>query len=160
MGLPDLFNQWIVERGSAVVQEKHLALFRDQLVAADKKVTLLETENSILKIENDKLKSEAQKLHIANDELAVKIKIHKSPKHNPSIDETKVKILLFLTIQDKSISQNIAALLNINEQIIKFHLTELENINMVHSLLTMGAPPRWMLKHEGRRYLIENNLIA
>lgn len=160
MGLTDLFNQWIVERGSAVVQEKHLALFRDQLVAADKKATLLETENSILKAENDKLKSEAQNLHIANNELATKIQIYENPKHKTSLDKTKVSILLFLTKQDKSISQQIATSLNINEQVVQFHLTELDNINMVHSLLAIGTPTRWMLKHEGRRYLIENNLLS
>jgi len=68
MGLIDLFNQWITEHGSAVVQEKHLALFRDQLIASDKKAALLESENAVLKTkveqftkDNEELRSIIQK---------------------------------------------------------------------------------------------------
>lgn len=41
-----LFNEWIVERGSAKVQEKHIALFKDQLALADKKLLVSETEKA------------------------------------------------------------------------------------------------------------------
>lgn len=58
MGLTDLFNQWIVERGSAVVQEKHIALFRDQLVVADQKVLVLQTKNEELQSKIDQLQQE------------------------------------------------------------------------------------------------------
>ena len=76
MGLIDLFNQWITEHGSAVVQEKHLSLFRDQLIAVDKKAALLESENTILKTENAKLKTTVNQLTKDNEELRSKIQKH------------------------------------------------------------------------------------
>lgn len=66
MGLFELFNKWIVERGSAEVQTKHIALFKDQLALADKKATLLETKILELEAENEKLKSDLQESHQEN----------------------------------------------------------------------------------------------
>ena len=34
----ELVNSWIVERGSAVVMEKHIAFIRDQLITLENKV--------------------------------------------------------------------------------------------------------------------------
>lgn len=69
MGLTDIFNKLIVEHGSAVVQEKHLTFFRDQLAAADKKSLILETENAELKATINQLTKD-------NEELRDKIQIH------------------------------------------------------------------------------------
>jgi hypothetical protein len=73
MGLIDLFNQWITEHGSATVQEKHLSLFRDQLIASDKKSAVLESENTILKTENAELKAKVDQLTKDNEKLRGKI---------------------------------------------------------------------------------------
>jgi cell division protein FtsB len=62
MGLLELFNKWIVENGSTVLQERHIALFRDHLVAADKNTLALESENSELKSENSELKANNETL--------------------------------------------------------------------------------------------------
>ena len=54
----------------------------------------------------------------------------------------------------------IANLLKMNIQVVKFHLDELEKINMVHGTLTMGQPRTWALIQDGRKYLIENKLLT
>jgi len=63
----------IIEHGSAVVQEKHISLFRDQLIASDKKAALLEAENAILKKENADLKTKVENLTKDNEKLRGKI---------------------------------------------------------------------------------------
>ncbi len=79
MGLTDLFNQWIVERGSAVVQEKHIALFRDQLSLADKRIVKLELENTNLKQKLTDSESEISQLKKGNEQLKKAIEEHKRP---------------------------------------------------------------------------------
>jgi hypothetical protein len=55
MGLVDYFNKWIVEHGSAVVQEKQIVFFRDQLDAADKKFRSSTLRTQLLKTNLKKL---------------------------------------------------------------------------------------------------------
>lgn len=69
MGLHELFNKWIAEHYSTVVEDKHIALFRDHLVAADKKVLVLESEHAVLKTENNELKANAEQLTKENETL-------------------------------------------------------------------------------------------
>lgn len=61
--LSDLFNKLIIEHGSAVIQEKQIALFKDELAIlgrkladSDIRIEKLETENQNLKTENEQLK--------------------------------------------------------------------------------------------------------
>lgn len=89
MGLLALFNQWIVEHGSAIVQEKHLALFRDQLIAADKKARVLELENA-------NLNAAVEQLTVNNEQLRQKIQrrndvIQKEKFHNNLLKDTKMQ---------------------------------------------------------------------
>lgn len=152
MGLIDLFNQWVVERGSAVVQEKHIALFRDQLIAADKKALVLESENSILKTENEQLKS-------GLDQLRNKIQTHDQPTHDVLLEDVQVKILSFLWKQPNKTPEKICISLKIDLEAIKYHLAELEKMEMVQTD-TFGDWPTtyrvWLLAQEGRRYVIEH----
>jgi hypothetical protein len=158
MGLTDLFNQWIVERGSAVVQEKHIALFRDQLIAADKQISILTTENNNLKslieqlTKNNKiLRQEIQR----RDDI-----IQKEKSHDNLLDETKIKILILLSKQEYLTAEHISSFLNINPQIAKFHISELDSLKMIDCLMTIGESNQWYLLQEGRKYLIENKLIS
>jgi hypothetical protein len=79
MGFLDLFNKWIVEHGSAVVQEKQIAFFRDQMAAADKKILILETENTGLVSENSDLKTTVNQLTKENEVLRQKIQEYENP---------------------------------------------------------------------------------
>jgi len=161
MGLLELFNQWIVERGSAAVQEKHIALFKDQLAAANKKISLLESENAVLKSEVNKFKSESVNLRIANNELADKIKEYENPSSKDVLDETKTKILVFLSKQQAGVMiAQIVHSVNLAQQATIFHVTELVNMHKVQQTQSlMGMPSLYSLSHEGRRYLNERNLL-
>ncbi len=72
MSLLELFDKWVIERGSAKVQEKHIALFRDQLSQAEAKNYVIESENKSLKsqlveaeIENENLKKKMNEIEKA-----------------------------------------------------------------------------------------------
>jgi len=151
--LSDLFSKLVIEHGAAVIQEKQIALFKDELAIlgrklseSDLRIQQIETENQNLKYENEQLKK--------------KIQTYEKSSHETPFDENKIKILLFLSKQqDRLTAEYIAQSLNIGLQIVKFHLEELEKYNMVHGALYIGSPRDWLLVQEGRRYLIENKLI-
>lgn len=152
--LSDLFSKLVIEHGSAVIQEKHIALFKDELAILKDKFAILAAENQQLKTENQNLKTE-------NTQLKKKIQIYEKPTHDNLLDENKIKLLIFLSKQqDRLTADDIAQALNINPQVVTFHLEELEKYHMVHGAWYTGAPSDWKLVQEGRRYLIENKLIS
>ncbi len=150
----DPLERLINEHGSAAILRDHVALFKDQLSILKEKFSILETENMNLKMENQNLKTE-------NDQLKEKIQIHEKPTHNNLVDEIKLKILLYLSKrQRQTIDIEIAQAFNIDLQLVKFHLEELEQNKMVHGTSAVGQPRQWSLVQEGRRYLIKNKLIS
>ena len=153
MGLTDLFTKLIVEHGSAVVQEKHIALFRDQLITADKKSALLESENG-------SLKTTVEQLTKKNEILRRKIQEYKQSSHDNLLDDIKVKILLFMTRYEEVYVQNVAKNLEIGLQTAQFHLDELCDNEFVSYSLVIGESTTYFLDHGGRKYLVENGLIS
>lgn len=85
MGFLDLFNRLIIEHGSAEVQSKHIALVREQLALADKRIAELESENSLLKSKLENTETTIQELTKENEKLQTKIQeyenIQKKPLH-------------------------------------------------------------------------------
>lgn len=85
MGFLDLFNKLIVEHGSAEVQSKHIALVREQLTLADKRIIELETENTLFKSKLENAETTIQEQTTVIEELRTKIqeyeKIQKKPSH-------------------------------------------------------------------------------
>ena len=160
MGLLDLFNQWIVERGSAVVQKKHLALFRDQLALSDQKMTQLNSEKSVLETKISQLESELEKLSEENKALKVQIEESQNNSHNSPLEEIKQNILLFLSKYEQVELGPVAANLNISTTVSEFHLEELHEKNMVDMSCYFGGETAWYLSHEGRKFLVRNNLIT
>ena len=122
-----------------------------KLDALEDKFAVLELRNKELESENKNLRQEIQR----RDDI-----IQKEKSHDNLLEDVKVNILIFLAKYDKPNTEQIARSLNVNGQIIKFHLTELKSTNMVNDLLAMNSPTRWTLAHAGRKYLIENKLIS
>jgi len=164
MGLLDLFTKLVVEHGSSEVQSKHIALFKDQLALADKKITELETENTALKSQLTNAETTIQKLTKEHEELRAKEqkyeKTTNKPSHDGSLEEIKVKILLYLSKFDEVCANNIAPILNSNEHTVEFHLEELDRAQMVSASYWADAPTSYSLAHNGRKYLVRNDLIT
>jgi len=150
--LSGLFEKLIIEHGSAVVQEKHIALLKEQF-------SLLEKENSGLKAENNVLKNE-----IVN--LKKKIHLYEKSSQVITIDETELQILTYIANQehDEISPEDIAESLGINLQIVTFHLGNLKTKQMVTSrhIAPFDMSPKrfWSLSHGGRSYLIKNKHIS
>jgi hypothetical protein len=163
MGLIELFNQWIVERGSAVVQEKHIALFRDQLAAVDKKTTLLESEVSMLKGKLKKSESDLQTLQEENEILRSKRQEYDQSSLEPTrstlLDDNKIKIFQCLWNNPRGLTEDqISNMLLFGIQIVKYHLEALETQKMIDAPWRLPRP--WKLLQGGREYLIKNKLIS
>jgi ribosomal protein S25 len=160
MGLTDLFSKFIVEHGSSEVQGKHIALFKDQLALADKKISELETENASLRSKLKNAETTVQKLTKENEKLRSKIQENENASHGNPLEEIKVKILMVLSKQEWIYAEHIARSLGIGVQVAQFHLDELQNNEMVLASYSMDDDEVWTLDHEGRRYLVRNNLIT
>jgi seryl-tRNA synthetase len=162
MGLTELFNEFIVEHGSAKVQEKHIALFKDQLALADKSIAKLESEIASLKNKLKNSQTTIEQLTKENDELKQRIKETDNSSHSSSLDDQKVKILSFLakfSDDDEIDARYIALQCKASEQATLFHLGELEQLDFIYASRTIGGSPTWYLAHEGRRYLIQNSML-
>jgi len=142
--LAEQVEKLIAEHGSAVVVREHVALLRD-------KFSLLEKENAELRQRVSDLEKENNDLRMA-----------KTPKqeisHETPPDE-QIALLKALFQNDEASLENIAQIAQLSAQIALFHLTELQIKNMVCSNITPSGDPLWFLSREGRRYLIEHDLV-
>ena len=157
--LYDLFGKLVIEHGSAVIQEKHIALLKEQFA-------LLEKENTNLKAKIQILEAENQDIKQKNGILIKKIQTYEQSSHAILLDTGEVDILLFLAKQERSEiePEHIAQSLNTNLQIIHFHLEDLQMKRLVEArpIAPFDHSPRrfWSLAQEGRRYLIKHKLIS
>ena len=164
MGLLDLFSKLVVEHGSAEVQSKHIALFKDRLALADKNTTLLESENAILKTENEKLKSDIQESQKENKLLRSKIHEYEQTSHDYPITDESIKILSYLAKNEEPSTLAIARTLNIEIETARFFLHELRSLNMVIDNFRIdeygSGFHAWSLEQEGRRFLMKNKMLT
>jgi hypothetical protein len=173
----------INEHGSAVILRDQVALFRDQLIVADKKALGLESENTALKSKDLIHKAEIENFKVNTEQLIKEIGkqkqeiqrlndiIHKK-SHDNLLDKASVNILKLLFKQDNLTSEQIEQTLNITLQIAMFHLEELKVKGMVKQQTIYNEPPStgnwfkrqgilaWALEQKGRKYLINNNLTS
>ncbi len=88
-------------------------------------------------------------------------KKHKSSPKQKTWGNVEKQILIFLAKQnDKVIDEEISKTININIQIVKYHLEELEQFNMVHGTICAGSSREWSIVQDGRKYLMKNKLLT
>jgi predicted RNase H-like nuclease (RuvC/YqgF family) len=137
-GLSDVLGKLVVEHGSAVIQEKHISLLKEQFA-------ILERENEALKKEIMQLKK--------------RIKSDEQPLDNNLLHEIEIKVLLYLSSNSGRNTKQISKALNIAEEIIKLHTGILKTKSMIASGDDPADDDIWSLDLAGRQYLIENDLI-
>ena len=131
------------------------------LKQSDKEVARLSSEIVSLKKSHNETISGIRKSNSAEIEK-LSNEIPKSPEktHDQHLEEIKVNILRLLakhpSITDELISREAA----INVQLIKFHLTELEKMKLIHGGYSTMSATKWSLKHEGRAYLVKHGLLS
>jgi len=156
--LGDSFEKLITEHGSAVIQEKHIALLREQLAILDKQFSVLSSENGTLKSENETLKSQNQALVVENDKLRQKIQEYEQP-HETLLDPIEEEILLLLHGR-KRMQEEVAKLKNLYPDVAKMHLMKLFDLGMATTSQGADRKLYWHIKELGTRYLKDHNLIT
>lgn len=76
------------------------------------------------------------------------------------IEKIQEQILQLLFNNNGLIIDELSNTLKIKNQLVIFHLTELNNINFVNSPVGYSPREEWSISQEGRRYLVKNNLIT
>lgn len=167
MGLLDGLEKLINEHGSATILKERIALANDKFSALEKefaaskqqvtdlktRVTELETENQSFKLDNEKLRQEIQR---RNDESEKE----KEKSHGNSLEEIKVKILIYMANYEETYVGSVASALGIGLQTAQFHMEELVDANMINMSCYFGGESTWYLAQDGRKYLVRSNLIA
>lgn len=140
---------WIID----IFKEIPLSVnLQAKLDALEDKFTVLELRNKELESENNDLRQKIQR----RDDV-----IQKEKSHDNLLEKLKVDILMFLSKQRGLVtSDEVASRLGINPQIAIHHLTELNKKIMILVSHRANFPPFWSLADEGRKYLINNNLIS
>lgn len=156
--LSDLFGKLVIEHGSAVVQEKHIALLKEQFAVLERENTKLntrleksESDNKVLKTENKTLKKE-------NIQLKKKIE---SIQEN-LLDKEQILILQCLATlsSDKVMPvSSIVLTCNLPKKIVNYHLVELEENSMIECDF-VETELYCCLSHDGLGYLIKHKLIS
>lgn len=148
--LLDKFEKLIVEHGSAVVRGDLIALLREQLQIAEKRMTALETENSSLTAANHTLKTENQRL---KDELHRK-------SHTTELDTPKLQIMKVLAERGGAYATDLEHLLQLHRTHIDHHLNELIKAGYVkQSRRRIGHPTVYTLSPKGKEYAVLNNFV-
>ena len=158
--ISDLLNKLVIEHGSAVIQEKHIALLKEQAGILEKKVASLESENTTLKREVTDLKDRNQKLSDENTALKQVVHDYEKSDSDKPLEDIQTKILLCIS-KDSKTAKEISAALGSGKEVIKFHLAELKVRKMIKSEhVPLGVGDIWSLEQNGRKYLITSGLIS
>lgn len=121
------------------------ARYKAELESMEKKVVALESENKALREEIQR-----------RDDV-----IQKERSHGQRLEEIREQMLALIAKQEGITETAIAAELNINSQLARFHLQELSKAGFAGATLNMdGGPGRWGLMQEGRGYLASHGLLA
>ena len=148
----------ITEHGSAAILKERISQLREQMDFLEKKSSALDGENIKLKTERDAL--QVQVVNLRQEIQGRDDVVQKEKSHSNRLEEIKEKILKILSEQNEANCHQISHTLSANEQVVTFHLTELENINLVNPSYIMNSPVIWSIAHEGRKYLISHGLLA
>lgn len=165
--LSEQLQKLINERGSAAILRDHLALFKDQVALLEKKNVELVAENATLAEEIQILQSEKEQLTKDNEVLRSKIQEYEQPTeqstHDNLLEEVRGRILYWLS-KNSMTAEQVSNTLQIGLEVAKYHLVELKKMKMVRDSFQRAKYNQiftvWTVDQEGRKYLVENNLIT
>ena len=127
------------------------------LEISDPKIRISELESKIKSLSSEL--NDAKKLIRSLEEKL--IQSMEVDSHGLHLEKLKVDILLFLSKQKGEMTADeVASRLGINPQIALHHLTELNKKVIVLRSSRVNTSPSWGLSDEGRKYLININIIS
>jgi DNA-binding MarR family transcriptional regulator len=120
------------------------------------KVTQLNADKAAAEADNASLKDDLRgaQAEITNLKKQVEKLTHKEP-----LDEMELEFLKAISAHDSLTVDEVAQLLKLNLQRVKYHLQKLQDIGYVRRATMYIDSPPYSLTHEGRAFLIANGLL-
>jgi hypothetical protein len=81
------------------------------------------------------------------------------PATPSGLEATQEKILVCISGHGETTVDYLVKTLALNETAVEYHLKELESKRMVKTYYAVESPVFWALDHEGRGYLVRQNLL-
>lgn len=156
MGLLDGFEKLINEHGSAVILKERIALANDKYAALEQKLSTSELRAKNLESENKGLRLDLEKAQVKIRNLEEKL----IERHGQRLEEAREQLLQLLAKHPNVTDAQLARGMDINVQLVMFHLTALEKMKFVHGSYNAIDDTEWSLAHEGRAYLVHHELLA
>jgi len=129
------------------------AMLREKLMEAEKKMASLEGKIASLEGENAELQNRLRQQQEKTQHLEKLLK-----GRSDVLDDNQQKILGLLADGREFLQEQIASELGLNVQSVRFHYRELCESDLIARRAAVGMPSRWVISHEGLRYLIEHGL--
>jgi DNA-binding transcriptional ArsR family regulator len=158
MAIPLLgeIERLINEHGSAAILKERLALANDQYNALEGKLADAKARADELATDNERLRRE---LTEAREQLRT-LQTRSDARAGERLDETGEAILRFLAEHEDVTSVQIARAIGKNDQVVTYHLTEMDGQDLVQASYSAYEDPQWSLDHDGRGYLIRRGLLG
>ena len=115
-----------------------------------------------LEREHAEAKAEVARLQLRVADLESQLRsLTPAPGRATTLDPTQQQLLVYVGKNAGATSDAIARACDLNVEVANFHLQELQSAGLAGCTLRVGARFHpWHLMHEGRRYLVTNNLLA
>jgi len=110
-----------------------------------------------------KLEQDVQSVPPEDNPRERPLNVHSQPSEKPdaTLDEIEERILAMWATGPADLKLqvgHVAGILRIPEQRAQFYLDQLTKKKYLHDLLAMGGPTRYLITHEGRRFLVGKGL--
>lgn len=143
MGAIDVIDRILTGLPINSNQRQEISDLRAEILTADE-------QNAILKDDLREAKAKIKTLEQQVEKLT-----HKDPPN-----EMELEFLKTISAHDRLTDEQVAAMLELNLQRVRYHLQRLRELGYLERSKTLinGAPPH-RLTHEGRGFLITNRLL-
>jgi FtsZ-binding cell division protein ZapB len=118
----------------------------------------LKESNGLLREKNQKLVAQIEQLNKINKDYQDRLAKFDTSQ-TLELSEEAQKILIFLTNNEDVTADQIAHNISIDLTRVKYWLGELSVKDMVYDSFAFNSPTEYGIKHNGREYLIKQNLI-
>ncbi len=159
----DTIKGIIGDIAAGAIKDQRIALSQEQLGALDLKLRESLHGVTILRAENARLSqhvTELEQLVADRDAQIQELTVTAQQPRTGDRTETENQILVFLSQHAGATDRAISAELGVSTEKIRFHVAELEQADFVYGQhFYTGQASHYHIGQEGRRYLIERDLL-
>jgi hypothetical protein len=158
----DDIEKVINEHGSSLILKERITLAQDQYSILERQKKDLDTNVVDLKAKNSALEANLEQAQIKIRNLEKQL----AKSHELNLPKDEEKVLKTICENTGITDYGIAQSLDANPEKVQYWLGELHDKKLASPVIVMrpdfgggGAGTEWRILHEGRRYLIEHDLL-